>query len=128
MSKVIDVYLEYHNQYKKLYGDMIVVLIQIGSFYEIMSITKSPDLEKLSIITNLRIGTRNHLYFIGFPIAYSDKYLNLLTNNGFTVVFLDKLGPSNQSIWIVDRIYSPSINDDDDDDDEIPEEFLCISI
>jgi hypothetical protein len=150
MSKLLGEYFDYHDKYTRLYGDTVVILIQIGSFYEIISTrTKGPNLEKLSAITkpikskaihgfeNFCIGERiidNETYFtIAFPVADSKKYIDLLTDNHFIVVSVSQIKPPPNLAREVTGIYindtcNTNISINSCTDEEILYECLHISI
>jgi len=117
MSKnIVDEYLFYQEKYTKLYGNMTIVFMMVGSFYEAYATqTKGFDLIKVSEITNLaitrkdksseKIDTKNP-YMMGFNIASYDKFLKMLIDNGFTVVIVDQITPPPKPKRAVTGVYS----------------------
>jgi len=117
---LIDDYINYVNKYKKIY-DKCLVIMQVGSFYElygygkegtnveeickligIQSTKKSnskPNIDK----TNPRMG--------GFPLPVLDKYLDILMEEGYTVIIVDQVTPPPEPKREVTRILSPATRD-----------------
>ena len=90
----IECYMSYHEEYKKKYGDMSIILMQKGKFHEAYkTLDKGPDLFKLTEITNLsctkanksieRVDIKNP-YMLGFPSSALSKYIKILINNIIT--------------------------------------------
>ena len=94
-------YWTQHNKYTKKYGENTIVLCQVGSFHETYATdTKGPDLDKLSMITNLiktkknkKIKTVNdkNPYLLGVTSIAKQKYIKILIENGYTVVIIDQV-------------------------------------
>jgi len=115
-SNIVDEYLSYNNLYKDKY-DKYIVLLMVGSFYEIYSII--PDDTKLKEISNLlniiltkknknieKISKSNPL-LMGFPCSVLDKYIKILINNGYTIpVYTQSDDKKGKKIRLLDKIYS----------------------
>ena len=59
---IIDDYLEYSKKYKAKYGDKCIVLMQVGSFFELYSIDDSitdNDIYNIADICNIQIAKKN---------------------------------------------------------------------
>ena len=91
---IIDDYINYTNTYKKKYGDKCIVLIQVGSFYELYSIIDdtSEDIYTIADICNIQISRKNksisdvsisNPLMAGFPLYTLKKYTSILLNNNF---------------------------------------------
>jgi len=117
---IIDEYLEKQQEYKIKYGDNTIILMQVGSFYELYSIIENcPFLYKIGDICNLQISrknktikdvSKNNPLMAGFPMWALDKFLQILIQNNFTVVKIDQITqPPNPERKITD-IISPSTN------------------
>ena len=149
MKTLFKEYSSYHDEYTKLYGDSTVVLMQHGSFYEIMA-KNYDDLNTIANITGLKRGTRcakSKLYcIIGFPTIQIHKYVNLLVLDKFNVVVIGYIPNTkdrcvtNIHLFSTDNFKFSSINtfnngdannvtqESDDETFEIPDECLCIQI
>ena len=59
---IIDDYIFYTKEYKKKYGEKTIVLMQVGSFFELYSITDETDSEiyKVADICNITISKKLH--------------------------------------------------------------------
>lgn len=99
-----DEYFSYYKKYKKEYGENIIILMQVGSFYEIYEITE-PELlgnaNKVSNVLNfvytsknkkLQSGNISNPNFCGFGITQLAKYLPILIENNFIVIVIDQVG------------------------------------
>lgn len=93
--KIYPFYVNRTNYYKNLYGVNTVVLMQVGSFYEIYSNCDDDniDIRKLSDLTQLVVANKRCGYYMsGFKIEILNKYANILTNSGYTCVIYDQTG------------------------------------
>ena len=71
IKKIYPFYVNKTKYYKETYGDKTVVLMQVGSFYEIYSNCKDDniDIKTLSEITQLAVANKKCGYFMaGFKI------------------------------------------------------------
>lgn len=121
---IIDDYIEYTNKYKKIYGERTVVLIEVGSFFEIYAIKNDTQDEGASDIyaiadlcnfqvsrknkTILEITHKNHL-MAGFPSYALTKHSQTLLNNGYTVVLIEQVTPPPNPDRKLTQILSPSM-------------------
>ena len=95
VKKIYPFYVNKTKYYKEIYGDKTVVLMQVGSFYEIYSNCKDDDIDikTLSEITQLAVANKKCGYYMaGFKIEILNKYANLITNSGYTCVIYDQTG------------------------------------
>lgn len=114
---IIDKYIKYNELYKDQYDtDKYVILLQVGSFYELYNI--NPEDAKLKNICELLniVATRKNKSILkisksnpqmaGFPCVSLQKYLDVLINNNYTVMvyvqYLDKTKIKRK----LDKIYS----------------------
>ena len=106
-------YYKYCEEYKTKYGEKTIVLIQVGSFFEVYGeksgdiYIKSP-LSKISQLCCLNIARKNDKnVMIGFRDYQLDKYVEILINAGWTVpVFVQDAQCSNTTRSLL-KIYSP---------------------
>jgi DNA mismatch repair protein MutS len=131
MSVMIDQYFEIYTEKIKEYGENTVILMQVGSFYEIYEINNEKDnignAKKLSNILEMvyankkgdtNNSSRTHPNFIGFNVSILDKYLSILLRNEYTVVIVDQLEASSEKKGKlvkrgITKIYSPSLQPTD---------------
>lgn len=131
MSEMINQYFEIYTEKIKEYGKNTVILMMVGSFYEIYEINSEKEqignAKKLSIILemiysnkkgNTINSSRTHPNFIGFNVSILDKYLSILLRNEYTVVIVDQLEASSEKKGKlvkrgITKIYSPSLQPTD---------------
>ena len=111
-------YIYEFNKYKKQYGDKTLVLMQVGSFYEMYSTdTIGPDLKNIADILNtvctkkdksVKEVSMSNPYLVGFPMVATDKFISLLIKNGYTLIMVDQVTPPPEPQRKVTNIYSPS--------------------
>ena len=120
--------IEYYEEYKLKYGPNTLVLMQVGSFYEIYAvdfvdkqnklIKRGPDVKYLEQLLDISIAHKgqnkdifdyNNPYMLGFPIVAQEGYIEKLLNNGYTVItIIQEINPKTKEITRrVDNIYSP---------------------
>jgi len=121
---MIDDYIEYTNKYKAIYGEKTIVLIEVGSFFEIYAIKNDNTDEGASDIyiiadlcnfvvtrknkTILEVSHKNHL-MAGFPSYALSKHSQTLLNNNYTVVLVEQVSSPPNPERKVTQILSPSM-------------------
>jgi DNA mismatch repair protein MutS len=117
-NNIVSEYINSHNEYKKKFGEKTVVLMQVGSFFEMyMTRESGPNLKEISQLLNivctkkdksvLEVSIRNP-YMLGFPLVASDKFITLLVQNGYTVVLIEQVTPPPEPKRKMTNVYSPS--------------------
>jgi len=94
-TRVYPFYVNKTNYYKRLYGENTVVLMQVGSFYEVYSNCDDDniDIKKISDLTQLAVANKKCGYYMaGFKVEIYNKYVNILTNSGYTCVIYHQTG------------------------------------
>ena len=115
---ITEQYIFNHNKYVKLHGEKTLVLMQVGSFYEMYSTENDgPNLKEIADLINTvctkkdknikEVSIKNP-YLVGFPIVAVDKFVTILINNGYTLVMIDQVTPPPDPERKVTNIYSPS--------------------
>jgi DNA mismatch repair protein MutS len=130
-TTMIDEYFKIHNTMVKEYGELTVVLMALGSFYEVYGVNSEIEdigsVNKVAEIMNIVCSKKNKSTpgnsrscpkFCGFTTSYLPKYLPLLLQNGYTVVIVDQLeDASTKKGDLVKRgitaIHSPSLQPPD---------------
>jgi DNA mismatch repair protein MutS len=118
-SDIAKEYLGVHAQYKEKYGDRIVVLYQIGDFYELYgdeNFMYKICYETLDIQFR-KIPTETVLYTGGFPMKAVNKYTKLLLHREYLVVICnqeDSPTKKGKKIRVVSEIQSKATSTDDD--------------
>jgi DNA mismatch repair protein MutS len=112
MSPIFNEYCFYLSKYKDKYGDKTVLLMQVGSFYEIyarLNDTKQGEIDIYNICQNvMNIAVANKTKDIlmgGFQLPYSTKFIKLLIESNYTVVLVNQVTePPNVERKVTDII------------------------
>lgn len=118
-SDIAREYLEVHAKYTAKYGDRIVVLYQIGDFYEMYGIES--QLYKICYetldIQFRKIPTETSLYTGGFPLKAINKYVKLLLQRDYLIVICnqeDSPSKKGKKIRVVSEILSKATSTDEE--------------
>ena len=121
MTSLIQFYFSERERYIKEegYGEKTVLLMQIGSFYEILDLKDSQSeggASKVSQVLNILLTKKNKSIddsplMCGFPCVSLNKYLPLLISNGYTVLKYDQITENKRELT---EIFSPSTPPDSD--------------
>jgi DNA mismatch repair protein MutS len=100
-QNIYDKYLEYTRQYKEQYGPRTIVLMMVGSFFEVYGLKDTDtvtgsDILEFAKICQMNISEKKKVsvggktvLMAGFPEYTLDRYLNILSDAGYTsVVFV----------------------------------------
>ena len=125
--KLTDFYFQQQDIYEQKYGSQTLLLMEVGSFFELYSIsndkeTVGPDMKKICDILNIQmtrknsknpVNDRSNPYMAGFPNYAIDKFIRLLIKEKYTVVVIeqDSHGVANPKRE-VSKIYSPGTDID----------------
>jgi DNA mismatch repair protein MutS len=118
---IIDDYLEYMQTYKDKYGDKCIVLMQVGSFFELYSIKDdtSEDIYAIADICNIQISRKNKTIsevsisnplMAGFPLYTLNKFTTILLNNNYTIVLIEQVSEPPNPQRKITEILSPGMN------------------
>ena len=119
---IIDEYLDYTTTYKEKYGERCIVLMQVGSFFEIYTITDNITDNEVFIIADLcSIQTsrknkaisevsRANPIMAGFPLHSISKFTQILLNNNYTIVLVEQVSEPPNPKRAVTEILSPGAN------------------
>lgn len=134
---LITTYLKITKDYEEKYGEKTVILMMVGSFYEIygekntnkdgsISISGS-RIEEISKICDLSIAQKTAQHVMaGFTYTKIDKYIKKLQDSGYTCVVITQ-DPNNPANRNVEGIYSPGTFFNTDSS-EISNHSMCIWI
>lgn len=127
MASIINEYNSAYSKYKTLYGDKCVILMQVGSFFEIYGSNPDDDyVERVCNLLNILCTRKNKTIskislsnpkFSGFTMSALDKYLRVLQENDWTTVLIEQVTPPPKPKREITQIISPgtfldTINDD----------------
>lgn len=119
-GKLLGEYLKQNQHYVNIYGPNTILIMLVGSFYEIYALKTNQNqsnyegsaIEEVSRICDLIVTQKSHKYnnkFIyqsGFRDLYWDKYVERLTQNNFCVVKFDQ-DSKDKTQRKLSQIYSP---------------------
>jgi len=111
-------YLQYYEKYTAQYNSNVLVLMQVGSFYEAYAtLDRGPNLSNISQLLSIAKTKKNkdntktnvqNPIMLGFPIIALVKFLDILIANNYIVVVIDQVGKKtdNKETRKVTNIYS----------------------
>jgi len=112
---IIAEYLKLEEEYKNKY-EKYLIFLQVGSFYELYSIIVDDErLKKICELMNIILTRKNksitkisksNPWMAGVPCVSIDKYLEILINNGYTVIVYNQYIEKNKIKRKLDKIYS----------------------
>ena len=116
-SNALTHYYEIQEEYKKKYGEKVLVFYQMGSFYEIYGNNKDEyQIVVGSEILNLKIANKQGFIMQGFPDHSVKRFESILLSEGYTIVFVDQNKSGTAIIREVTRVASPGCNMTSDND------------
>ncbi len=141
MTETLNIYGEYFKitkEYQQKYGKSTVLLMQVGSFFEIYgtSLTYQTEIEEISNSCQLSISEKKTTYMgeallmAGFPDYKLEKYLEKITENNYTaVVYVQEKNEKNTK-RVFHSIHSPGtyIPYETDSTQKITNNIMCIWI
>ena len=96
---IVDDYLNYLDEYRKKYGENTIIIMQVGSFFELYDTdANSRYLYKIADICNIQVSrknksilevSRNNPIMCGFPIYVINKYIQLILQNNYTIILIE---------------------------------------
>jgi len=133
-------YFQHTKNYKSLYGDQTVVLMQVGAFFEVYGLKDSENniaesrIEDFSEVCQLNISEKKIVYdgrqvvMAGFRDFTIDKYLQVLTENGWTVPVIVQEKNGKEVTRKLSQVYSPGtyLSCDTDSSPKITNHIMCI--
>lgn len=119
---LIENYFELQVEAEKKYGKSTIILIEVGSFYEIYSCPGIGKAQEVSQILNILLTRKNKSIseismknpnLCGIPSVSLDKHLERIINeNIWTVIMVKQVGSAPNITRAIDRIISPGTNID----------------
>ena len=119
---IIDEYLDYSKTYKEKYGERCIVLMQVGSFFEIYTTTDNIVDNEVFVIADLcgiqtsrknksitEVSHSNPI-MAGFPLHSISKFTQILLNNNYTIVLVEQITEPPNPKRAVTEILSPGAN------------------
>ena len=105
-------YFKIHNLYCDKYGNNTLILMQVGSFFEVYATeNKGPNMNELGKNLNISFTKKNKnnaitTYMFGFPLLSLDKWLNTIIRANYNTVIIEQVqrNPIKRKIT---NIYTP---------------------
>jgi len=122
---LIDEYLDLQEKYEKKYGEKTIVLMEVGSFFEIYGIVKENGetrgrIHEVAEITNLSVSKKNDKYLpvseknplmAGFPNHSFEKWKEILLKHEYTIIKIEQDGHGKKDLKRdISEIISPGVN------------------
>ena len=117
---IIDDYLNYLDEYRNKYGENTVIMMQVGSFFELYAIDiNSKYLYTIADICGIIVSrknktiqevSRNNPLMCGFPLYVVNKYIQLILQNNYTIVLIEQVTEPPEPKRKITEIISPSTN------------------
>jgi len=111
---MIDEYFAYQNDMESKYGLNTIVLMQVGSFFEVYGYDDIGKAKEISKICNMVLSSKNknlpnskkNPNMCGAPVASVQRYIQTLISSKYTVVIIEQ-DVNDSQIRKVSNIYSP---------------------
>lgn len=120
---LIKEYFELTKKYQDEYGENTILLMEVGSFFEIYGLYDKQNniiigsrITELSQVCDLVIGEKSNVFIENMPVKQAgfgsknedqlDKYVNKLQNAGYTIV-IHKQSEENKQLRYLYKIFSP---------------------
>jgi len=137
---IVTEYLSLTKQYKADYGEKTILLMQVGSFFEVYALI-NPDgtymgssIAEFSQINDLSIAKKNicvgslPVAMAGFGVAYRDKYIQKTQEHDYTIVIHEQ-SPTDKTKRPLTEIISPGTffpEDSNDSEHNLSNNVMCI--
>lgn len=118
-------YLNLYDEFVQKYGENTIILMEVGSFYEMYGIETDKIIKgkvtEIANLLNIQCTKKDKAKLeedysnprmAGFPSVSLSKYLNIILENNYTVVLVEQTTPPPKPIRKVTKILSPGTNFD----------------
>ena len=114
-----DDYFNYTKQWKEEYGEKTIVLMQVGSFFEVYALEDKDGkligshIEEFARINDMVIATKSTcvgskpVKMAGFGLAQIDKYIRRLQEHGYTIAIYTQDIQGKNTTRSLSQIISP---------------------
>lgn len=123
-ENIVGEYISITNEYKAKYGDFTILLLQVGAFMEMYALsncvdkTMSTNIEHAIQLCGLNLadkkqqfeakdGKKYPVMMAGFRDYMIEKYLKILTDNGYTAIVYVQQKSGKSFIRVIDSVHSP---------------------
>ena len=116
---LVDDYLSYTKKWKEEYGEKTLVLMQVGTFFEVYALLdengkkQGSNIEEFSRITDMAMARKRQkvgdlkVMMAGVPLAQLDKNVNKLQEAGYTTVIYTQDVQGKNTTRSLAQIVSP---------------------
>jgi DNA mismatch repair protein MutS len=119
---IYDEYVKYVEKFSKQYGERMIVLMEIGGFYEMYGVcnqneVSGSDMDSVSTLLNIHVSRKNknilensrtNPLMAGFPSHSLKKFVDIFIANNYTVILVEQVTQPPSPKRAVTRIISPS--------------------
>lgn len=142
---IVEDYLNLTKQYKSIYGEQTLLLMQVGSFYECYALVSQSgeyigsNICDFANINDMIISKKNvcvgelNVVMAGFGLPQIEKYVKKMQNSGYTIVVFSQDSQSKNTTRSLSGIYSPGtfftnseLSCDDNTFDNLSNNTICI--
>ena len=113
-----DDYIEYYKKYKKIYGEKMTVLMEVGSFFELYAENEeTTNILEICSILNIQYtrknksileSSRTNPLMAGFPSHTLKKFIDILLHEQYTIVLVEQVTSPPNPERKVTQILSPA--------------------
>ena len=138
---IVKEYLNLTLQWKKEYGEKTLVLMQVGSFFEVYALMEEnrmvgSNIAEFAALNGMVISPKQsvvdgkQVLMAGFGVPQIEKYVKKLQENGYTTLIYRQDIQGKNTTRSLAEIISPgtffSLNDDDNENKKISNNVLCL--
>ena len=138
---IVKEYLNLTLQWKKEYGEKTLVLMQVGSFFEVYALMEEnkmvgSNIAEFAALNGMVISPKQsfvdgkQVVMAGFGVPQIEKYVKKLQENGYTTLIYRQDIQGKNTTRSLAEIISPgtffSLNDDDNENKKISNNVLCL--
>lgn len=112
-------YFNYLDKYKQIYGDNVVILYQLGSFYELYGIDNNKEkignVQEIAQLLNIQLTRKNkniiennrkNPLMCGIPCCSLEKYIPVLIDNNYIIVLVEQYNSDGKILRKVTKVLS----------------------
>ena len=115
---VVDDYLKITEEYKIKYGEKTLLLMQVGSFFEVYGLKENgiiigSNISEFARICDMVISAKNQyietkrVMMAGFGVSYNEKYIKKLQHHDYTIVIYKQDFQAKNTTRSLSEIISP---------------------
>ena len=138
---IYDDYLNYTEEYKKIYGEKTIILMQVGSFFECYALIDSnnnkkyfgSEINNFSQICDMTISKKSgcscnghDVVMAGFGTAQIEKYIKKLQDQGYTIVVFTQDNQAKNTCRSLYGIFSPGTYFGNENDERLSNNITCV--